>query len=159
MKSTITILSLCLCFFWSCQSDTPADSGSEAIEDNSNATTDAPTHIKSEKAAIMVGLWHYAIAVGNSEEAEKYTGRWIEIKRDDTFISGLYLNETNSGTWSYDEEKKYIKLNFKEDEGLSTEWETQGFGETVIWKGSTPNNKTGTQIKMVKQFDGARPGK
>jgi hypothetical protein len=153
MKSLFTLLMLCGLFFFSCKSDTNSNS------DNNSATTnpDGSTHVPSSPSSLMLGLWHFAVVVGDQPVADKYKGRWIDIKRDDTFTSGLYLEENNSGTWSYNPETKIISLKYKNDEGLAPEWETQGGGESIIWKGSTPNNKTGLQIKMVVNLEGKRP--
>ncbi|MFT5802758.1 MAG: hypothetical protein ACI956_002579, partial [Nonlabens sp.] len=93
------------------------------------------------------------------EEVEKYTGRWINIKRDDTFTSGIYLKENNSGTWSYNEETKIIQLMPKETEDIQTDWLVNGSGEFLILLGSTDTNKTGMQIRMSLSLDGSKPGK
>ncbi len=157
MKSRIVLLVIVLSSSFACQPDTPAKSDDLSISE-ANAFID-PVHIKSEKAAVLVGLWHYAVTVGKPEEVSLYDGRWIDLQRDDTFTSGQWLEETNSGTWSYEDEGNYLRLIYNNNENLATEWQTQGSGTTVIWKGSTPNNPSAIQIKMEKNLENARPGK
>ncbi|MFT4668225.1 MAG: hypothetical protein ACI8YQ_003794 [Polaribacter sp.] len=165
MKSLITTLSFCLIFFASCKTDTKTSSDTANSQESVNEVkpptpTSADVHVPSAAAAPLIGLWHYQDIVHiRKEEVEKYTGRWINIKRDDTFTSGIYLKENNSGTWSYNEETKIIQLMPKETEDIQTDWLVNGSGEFLILLGSTDTNKTGMQIRMSLSLDGSKPGK
>ncbi len=165
MKSLFISLSFCLFFFASCKTDTktPTESGTtnttEAVKET-NPSTPAEVHVPSSAAAPLIGLWHYKDIIHiHKEEVAKYTGRWIHIKRDDTFTSGIYLKENNSGTWSYNEETKIIQLNPKEKEDIATDWLVNGNGEFLLWLGSTETNKSGMQIRMGLSLDGSKPAK
>ncbi|HHS95548.1 MAG TPA: hypothetical protein ENJ45_03080 [Phaeodactylibacter sp.] len=158
MKSTIHTLVIALILLVSaCSTDTTDPNNNSNPKENTEQKT---KHIKSSKAAVVLGMWHYAIPIAvNPKDAEKYKGRWIQFNRDDTFTSGIYLDQTNSGTWSFDDALNVVKMKFDKDEDIETEWAIQGSGEVIIWKGNTEHNKTGMQIKMTKQLDGSRPGK
>jgi len=164
MKSSIKLLqvfaSLILfsgLLLTSCKSDKTADQ--QAATTSGEEGAPAPQHFKSERAAVLVGFWHYSMIVGDAKDKEKYQNRWIDIKRDDTFTSGLLDKQTNSGTWSFADETETVILHYdKKDEGLAYEWNIQGFGDMVIWKGNTASNPKATQIKMMKQKEPKFPG-
>ena len=144
-------------FFVGCKSDASVDKKA-AAEAKAEAEKKSATHVKSERAAVGCGFWHYSIVGGPKEEKDRYKGRWINVKRDDTFTSGLYDQQTNSGTWTFDDPTSTILLNYaKPDENLDNEWQVKGFGETTIWMGNTPNNPKATQIKMNKFEPGTYP--
>ena len=142
-------------FFIGCKSDASADKQAAA---EAETEKESSTHVKSERAAVAVGFWHYSIVGGPQEERDRYKGRWVHVKRDDTFTSGIYDKETNSGTWTFDDPTSTILLRYaKSDENLAYEWQVKGYGETVIWMGNTPSNPKSTQIKMNKFEPGTYP--
>ncbi len=154
-----SLLLLSALVFTSCKSDKKADQ--QAASSSSSASTGeaAPQHFKSERAAVLVGFWHYAMVVGDPKDVEKYQNRWIDLRRDDTFTSGIFDKQTNSGTWSFADEAESVILHYdKKDEGLAYEWRIQGYGDMVIWKGNTPSNPKSTQLKMMKQKGVKYPG-
>lgn len=157
LKVLASLLLLTSLFFTSCKSDKAADQQA-AVSSESDAT--APPHFKSERAAVMVGFWHYAMVVGDAKDKEMYQNRWIDIKRDDTFTSGVFDKETNSGTWTFADDRESVILNYnKKDEGLAYEWKIQGYGDMLIWKGDLAgSNPKSTQIKMMKQKEAKFPG-
>lgn len=148
----------------SCQSDTKSNAASSTEETEAAKTSAATnqssgTHIAASTEARFVGMWHYETIVGNPAKKEDYVGRWINMKRDNSFTSGLYFEENNSGTWSYDENEKIIKLNFKEPEEIESEWLVNANGDFIIWIGNANSNMTGLQIKMVRYAEDKRPAK
>ncbi len=94
MKSFCSILLLSIFgLFVACKSDSTAQS-----EADGNKTEGEGTHVKASKTAPIQGMWHHAVSVGNAEKVKLYEGRWIDIKPDETFTSGIWLNQNNSGT-------------------------------------------------------------
>lgn len=160
IRSLFTLASLLLfstLLFTSCKSDKKVD---QQATNNKEEGAPAPQHFKSERAAVLVGFWHYAMTVGDDKDEKMYQNRWIDIKRDDTFTSGIFDKETNSGTWSFIDERESVILNYdKKDEGLAYEWKIQGYGDMLIWKGDLAgSNPKSTQIKMMKQKGTIYPG-
>ncbi len=156
-KLTLIFLLFTAFFFTACKNEKSSDSSETA---NAETPEEAPIHVKSERAAVAIGFWHYKTIAGSDEEKERYKGRWIHVKRDDTFISGLYDQQTNSGTWTFDDPSSTILFKYKDSgESLAYEWKVQGFGTTTIWMGNTPSNPKATQIKMEKVDEGTYPEK
>jgi len=168
MKSAFSTLSkillVSLLLFVSCKSD-PKDTTSnnnttsQPVGANTPAEPTASTHISASSTAPLIGLWHYHNIGGNKEKTVAYKGRWVDLKADMTYTSGIYLEENNSGTWTYSDKTKLIKLMPKETEEIETEWVVSGNGEFILWLGNTSNNKSGIQIRMKKIMDGAKPAK
>ncbi|MEM9820794.1 MAG: hypothetical protein AAF985_06970 [Bacteroidota bacterium] len=116
----------------------------------SSTGEDGPVHIKASNVAFLVGLWEYTFALGAENETPKYKGRWIEFKNDDTFISGRYGEETNQGTYQYeDDPKRILTLTYAKKEEIPGQWEIQGQGHNgMVFKGNTPLNPSGLQVRM-----------
>lgn len=164
MRLIHSLLLLSIFLLISCQADNKSNTASSTKEteapQNSAAPTQASnTHVAASSEARFVGMWHYETIVGNPEKKEDYVGRWIHMKRDNSFTSGLFFDENNSGTWSYNESTKIIKLNFKEPEEIESEWLVNANGDFIIWIGNANSNMTGLQVKMVRYAEDKRPAK
>jgi len=121
---------------------------------------DGTVHVKSSYGAFLVGTWFYGYAFGSENKTEDYKGRWIQFKRDDTFISGIYDQQTNQGTFTYDHEnKQMITINYEKEEPIFNQWKIQRGQYACVWKGNTPLNNSGIQIKMEQQNPNDRPKK
>lgn len=111
----------------------------------------APVHVKASNTAFLIGMWEYTFALGGTNETPKYKGRWIKFNGDDTFTSGRYNKETNRGTYSFEREPKImLTLAYDQKEEIPRQWEVQGQGHEsgMVFKGNTPLNPAGTQVKM-----------
>ena len=111
-------------------------------------------HVKASADGPLVGVWEYTFAMGINDKGvgERYADRWIEMKMDNTFESGIGVDQNNKGTWSFDDNTKFIDLNYEtKEDGLADQFKVQGIGGLeVIWKGNTPRNPRGLTIKMTK---------
>ncbi len=168
MKKTILFLALVMSMV-ACQTDgTPGKAAATVEVPNANGTetpannttkareaTDVP-HVPASVLSPMIGLWHYQTVVGvkDAKTKDDYLGRWIDLKGDQTFISGLWQEQTNSGKWTFDPESSLINFYYEKPEVIYDEFKVQGAGmDIIIFKGNTSRTKRGIQIKMVKEND------
>ncbi|MFK7809052.1 MAG: hypothetical protein AB8F74_14710 [Saprospiraceae bacterium] len=164
MKILNLILCLSLCFFFACNTDTKSPAATPEVVEKTTAesapkTEPSSTHVAPSAEARFVAMWHYETIVGNVELKEAYVGRWINMKRDNSFTSGIYFDEDNSGTWSFNENTKIMTLKFDKEEEIETEWLVNSNGDFVIWIGNANTNTTGLQIKMARYPQDKLPAK
>ena len=148
---TITLLSV---LFFACQNDTQQTTTAEtnnvtATASNTVATeSGAPKHHKASAMSPYIGKWKYRHAIKNTEY---YKGRYIDLKGDGSFTSGIDGEQNNSGTWSIDEEKNFLDIDYADNSKEKDEqWKAQANHNVVILIGNAPKNATGNQIKLEK---------
>lgn len=154
-----------LLIFAACQPDSGnGQSNQAALTPGTTSPSDAPNntnnrepvHVPASTLAPMIGLWHYEATAGLKDAATRdlYEGRWIDLKGDQSFTSGKWQEQTNSGKWEYNAESKQINFFYQKNEGIYDEFIVQGAGgEIVVFKGNTERTTRGIQIKMVKYPD------
>ncbi len=113
---------------------------------------DGTVHVKGDMTAFLVGLWEvdYAIVGAATKVDSRYKGAWIDMKRDFSFTSGIYDQQTNSGTYKYQSEPVRL-LNFtfdKEEKLLPSEAKVQGYAIKLVLLGKTPMEGKNSQIKI-----------
>lgn len=155
----------CLILFVACQPDsntTATQSATSPLTSSSNedgkkaSAKKEIVHVPASNLAPMIGMWHYEAIVGVKDPnvRAKYEGRWIDLKGDQTFTSGVWQEQTNSGKWSFDSDNQKINFNYATAEDLFDEFVVQGVGgDVVVFKGNTDRTARGVQIKMVKYND------
>ncbi|MEL6638274.1 MAG: hypothetical protein AAFW73_20410 [Bacteroidota bacterium] len=165
MKHTILFLAIALSVL-ACQGDGAPGEAAAAVEAEGTEvapttakTAPAPTktevpHVEASVLAPLIGLWHYQTVAGIKDPKVKddYLGRWIDLKGDQTFTSGIWQEQTNSGKWTYDGESTLINFYYDQSEVIYDEFQVQGAGmDIVAFLGNTSRTKRGIQIKMVKE--------
>ena len=167
MKKNI-YLWMALALFTACQTDNtntrtsasviPTETESNPVDTNAPKPNVEIIHVPASILAPMIGLWQYQTVVGvkDAKTKDDYFGRWIDLKGDQTFTSGIWQEQTNAGKWAFDGETKLINFNYNKAESIFDEFQVQGVGQDVIvFKGNTIRTTRGIQIKMVK--DNERP--
>ena len=162
MKNFIWILAI-IFLFTQCANE---NSNNEKVESTTTETTitaetsSEPDHYKASADAPYVGFWVIEFAIGNpsgnkEEVSNEFVGRWCDLKADNTFESGKWEEQNNTGTWSFDPNTNYIFLKYDKAETIAHEWRIQGQGDRMVWIGNTPSNVKGTQLKLNRET--ARP--
>ncbi|MEM1319855.1 MAG: hypothetical protein AAGG75_06330 [Bacteroidota bacterium] len=128
-------------------STTTADNGTAA-----DAAADrAPKHISASALAPFIGLWSYSMPVSNDVARTKdYEGRWIEFSGDQTFKSGKWQEQTNTGTFEYDENTNILLIRYKNQKDATMDWKIKLGIDVMIWLGNANINTSGDQIRMQK---------
>lgn len=157
MKNFIWLFSFAVLFAF-CKNETTDNKATDAATNTAtdphaghdHATSDSPQHIKASPDSPYVGLWVVQQAMGKkiNDDAK---GKWFNLKADNTFESGQWQESRNTGTWSYLPNSNYIRLVFAKAEDFPGEWEVQGSGDRILWKGNTPANPEGTQMLMTQE--------
>ena len=96
-----------------------------------------------------IGKWTYYHAI---KDSDYYKGRYIEFGGDGSFTSGINDKKTNSGTWSLDEEKNYLDLDYVDNSvDRDEQWKAQkNTIDVIILIGNSPKNESGNQIKLER---------
>ena len=157
---TITLLSI---LFFACQNDTQqaetTSTNTEASASNTAATaasatpatSAAPKHHKASAMSPFIGKWFYRYAIKNTEY---YKGRYIDLKGDGSFTSGIDDKQNNSGTWSLDETDTYLDIDYADNSKEKDEqYKAQLNHNVIILIGNAPKNTTGNQIKLERITD------
>jgi len=155
MKKVFTITLLAFLFF-ACQSDSK-----DTADSNENAAVPAvqsndphaghdhatPKHHKASSASPYIGKWTYYHAI---KDSDYYKGRYIDLKGDGTFTSGVNDKQTNTGTWTLDEEKNYLDFDYADNTvDRDEQWKSQkNTPDVIILIGNAPKNDSGNQIKL-----------
>ena len=157
MKKIFTITMFALLFF-ACQSDTKQTESNEtpvvaAVQHDDHAghnhATDAPKHHKASSLSPYIGKWTYYHAI---KDTDYYKGRYIDLKGDGTFTSGVNDKQTNTGSWTLDEEKSYLDFDYADNSvDRDEQWKSQkNTPDVIILIGNAPKNNTGNQIKLER---------
>lgn len=160
MRSLIFILAICSFFQLSCkQSGTKTNESGVYSTKNADQQSDVKL-VPASVLAPLIGKWEVELTAGITKKADRdlYQGRWFALTGDQTFICGIYDKATNQGTYEFAEETNLIDFYFETPEvGVASQYEIQGIGvndsSVLIWKGNTPKNKKGMQLKMAKVED------
>jgi len=119
-----------------------------AGHDHAGHSHDEPKHHTASPLSQYMGIWFYAAA---THKRDYYKDRWIEFKGDGTFENGVGGKQTNSGTWSLEENSKYINFDFKDNSVEEDEqWKVQLNPPVLLLLGNAPRNTSGAQIKLNK---------
>ena len=127
------------------------NSNSSSDNNGGGAAANDGTHVSASDIAPFIGLWSYSVAVSNDIiRQESYEGRWIALDGDMNFTSGIWGDQTNKGTYSYNKNSQIISLDYADDsKDADMDWGIQhGGGEVMIWKGNSGRNTAGDQIRM-----------
>jgi len=160
--SILLLISLGLCLT-ACQNEDAQNNTSNTASTSSSSTSSSTggnpqensTHHKASADAPLIGLWEYGVSIHPSKPKFKKEneGRWIRFNTDNTFTSGKYQDQNNTGTWVYKPNAQIIQLNF-EDNSINDDldWQIQmsSSQDQMIWKGNADYNTSGAQIKMVR---------
>ena len=135
----------------SCTDDT-ASNGDKPPQSSNDITknADGTVHVKASNIAPFMGLWSYSLGKSNDINREKdYVGRWIEFSKDQTFKSGRWQEQNNSGTFTYDGDNQILSLDYKNnEEDRDIDWGIKLGGDVMIWLGNANANNNGDQIRM-----------
>lgn len=146
-----------LLIFGSCSSDTP-----KSTQSNITGTTQSVPKYKivianASALSPLIGTWEADAVVGikKTEERLNYEGMWFDLSADQSFSFGQYESQTHIGQYNFDEEEFIITFFFDPaDQKIAHQYKIQGLGgsdgATLIWKGNTPENPKGMQLKMIK---------
>ncbi len=142
--------------FTSCANESNTNTTGESQAEGEVVSPSEPGHYKASPDAPLIGLWVIEFALGGpnikkEELANEYQGRWVNLKGDNTFESGKWQEQNNTGNWNYDPGTRIIQINYDKPETIGHEWRIQGHGDANVWLGNTPNNKLGTQLKVNKE--------
>jgi hypothetical protein len=109
---------------------------------------------KADPTAPLQGLWEVNFAMTMEDDpktsGKKVQGKWIYLKPEGIFTSGVYEKQTNNGTWKYDPDNDIIALNYEKPGDKSTTWKVQLGRDIIIWLGQTAENKSGSQIRLKR---------
>jgi len=128
--------------------------GHDHAADNPNITTnsDGSVHVKGDMTAFLVGLWEveYAIVGSTPKVDARYQGAWIQMNGDFTFTTGIYDQQTNKGTYSFQSEpERLLRFKYeKEEKLLPSEAKVQGYAVQLVLLGETPMEGKQSQIKI-----------
>ena len=80
-------------------------------------------------------------------------GRWFDFKKDGTYVSGMWEEETGKGRWYYDPMVPSIYLDHddRRDEEFTVKMNSDG--TVMIWVGTKTFEETGVQVKMENSSD------
>ncbi len=153
MKKLWPLIICCLVVF-ACKNDAPTNN---STTNSTGSTTTAansdtkPRHIKASAIAPFIGLWSYSMPMSSDVQRTKdYEGRWIQFAADQTFKNGKWKNQTNTGTFEYDEKTNILLLRFKNQKDATMDWRIKLGVDVMIWLGNADINQTGDQIRMQK---------
>lgn len=116
---------------------------------------------KADPTAPLQGMWEVNFAMTMEDDpktsGKKVQGKWIYLKPEGIFTSGVYEKQTNNGTWKYDPDMDIISLNYEKPGDKSTTWKVQLGRDIIVWLGQTPENKSGSQIRLKRTKDNQLP--
>jgi len=98
-----------------CKSDKNDTNANEATANSDNAAQASAAPVKknyeASHEAPFCKLWVVKAPLGVSNPQD-YKGLWFDLKKDGTFESGRYQEQTNYGRWSIGKETEILKLLF-----------------------------------------------
>jgi len=140
MKKVFTITLLAFLFF-ACQSDTQQTASNETADahaghdhdDHAGHDHGAPKHHKASSLSPYIGKWTYYHAI---KDTDYYKGRYIDLKGDGTFTSGI----------------NYLDLDYADNSvDRDEQWKSQkNTPDVIILIGNAPKNDSGNQIKLER---------
>ncbi len=131
-----------------------AHAGHDHGQENANIVTnaDGTVHVKGDKTAFLVGIWEveYALIGATPKVDARYKGAWIEMNPDFTFTTGIYDQQTNQGTYSFEAEpNRMLRFAYdKEEKLLPSEAKVRGQAVQLVLLGETPMDGKQSQIKI-----------
>ncbi len=157
MKSIQLLCALAILFLIACkpatttvQEETPATS---TTPDNMVVNTDTSTlSVGHDYAFLTNKLFHYKASstVGQPSTEQPYAGLWIDMDPNGTFKAGKLQEQTYTGRWGYNHEKKILELRPDGTDRPRTEWKVMHNDDMMVWVGTQTYNNNATQIQLVR---------
>lgn len=126
-----------------------ATAAAPANKASANNATPVKQNFEASHEAPFCKLWvvQAALSVQNPQD---YKGLWFDLKKDGTFESGKYQEQTNFGHWSIEKETNILKLLYNTTDIIPANWKIQGSGGggRILWKGNVPGNPGGGQVML-----------
>ena len=100
-------------------------------------------------------LWHYdfALTVTEVPETNVYEGYWIDFHDDGTYAKGVYDQTTVEGVFTFDNNRKILRIYPTKGDDKVREWEILTNGDVVIFVGTNTFGNNSEQIKLVRAKD------
>ncbi len=147
---SVVLISLLLT---ACNDETSSTNG-QHVEPGSDVVThpDGTVHVKASDIAPFIGLWNYSLGMSSDlDRKQDYVGRWIEFAKDQSFKSGRWQKQLNTGRFSYDAKTQILSLDFKDNsEDRDIDWGIKLDNNVMIWLGNANDNNNGDQIRMQR---------
>lgn len=156
MKSIQLLCAFAILFIFACkpatttvQEETPATTQAENAVVNSDTSTLSAGH---DFAFLTDKLFHYKASstVGQPSTEQPYAGQWIDLDPDGTFKAGKLQEQTYTGRWGYNHEKKILELRPDGTDRPRSEWSVMHNEDMMVWVGTQTYNNNATQIQLVR---------
>ena len=140
--SLLAILSIS---FVSCKSD-KEDATKKQSNTEKNAKGDIIQKLNSA-AFLTTGYWIIDGYVELHKEPD-IKGMYYKFFDDGTFEYYQYKNLLSKGIWKFDWRAQMIELSYEKLPHLPVQWDVMTFNSVMVWKGNTPKNPGGAQVKF-----------
>ena len=156
----IVFFALLLFSFAACQDDAANGTGTEETNEPETVATlsgdpvvgDVVSPQTQQVLDILTNnywLMEVYVKIKDKEASLANRGRWWSFNPDGTFTSGRWMNETSSGTWTFDPQALALHLdNKKDDEDSEFTLKISHDGSVMIWIGTERYNQSMVQAKM-----------
>jgi hypothetical protein len=140
----ISTLVLLLPNFFACKNE-------EVSTKSSNTTKNAKGDIiqKLNSAAFLTtGFWKVDAYIETAESSD-VSGLYYKFYDDGTFDYHKNQEILSKGIWKFDWRAQMIDLTYEKLPKIPLQWEVLTFNSVMVWKGNTPKNPKGIQVKFT----------
>ncbi len=156
MKSIQLLCAFAILFLIACkpatttvQEETPSTTQPDSLVVNPDTSTLSGGH---DYAFLTNQLFHYKASstVGKPSTEQPFAGQWIDLAPDGTFKAGKLQDQTHTGRWGYNHEKKILELRPDGTDLPRTEWSVMHNNDMMVWVGTQTYNNNATQVQLVR---------
>lgn len=164
MKSIYTLsIALCALLFVSCKPDASTQTEGntqESVQDQSQTGEGNTTNGENNQPAGSSAGHDYTFltnkilvfknSVGSEKgEANPYKDQWIDLMPDGTFKAGKLKDQTHTGAWTYNHEKKILFIKPHSPDHKMSEWSVMHNEKMMVWVGTQTYGNNAYQIQMI----------
>lgn len=125
---------------------------------NENVSTKSSNTTKNDKgdviqklnsaAFLTTGVWKIDAYIETAESSD-VKGLYYKFYDDGTFDYHKDQEILSKGIWKFDWRAQMIDLTYEKLPRLPLQWEVLTFNNIMVWKGNTPKNPKGIQVKFT----------
>ena len=134
--------------------EVPTTHGIDSVQSNSNVTTSTPVPTGGHDYTFLTHeLFHIGgahISGAKDDKEQPYKDQWIELVPHGTFKWGDHKAELYSGTWSYNNDAKLLRLVPGSGDAKASEWNVMHNDNMVILLGTKTYGNNNTQIQLIR---------
>lgn len=99
-------------------------------------------------------LFHFKASFGGTTGGEPpYKNEWIDLESDGTYKHGKLKEQTHTGKWSYNNDKKILLLRPDSNTFKITEWKVMYNEKMMVWVGTQTYGNNATQVQLERSAE------